>query len=170
MEVKFLHQDQLVKLYDTDESFRSFYSQYFSEYISGIKNTKKERSNLVWEKHEYKKIKTHFWAVLAKYENEYVGITMLLKVTNYGIFTVLPRSMFVRHWFIYGTYVVPEHRNKGVNKMMFAAIVEKVEPKGMLSIINSSNVPSIKSRESIGFKKIDIKSPYANADWYLRSF
>jgi GNAT superfamily N-acetyltransferase len=170
MEVKFLHQDQLVKLYDTDETFRSFYSNYFGEYISGIKNTKKERSNIVWEKHEYKKIKSHFWAVLSKYEDQYIGITMLLKVTDYGIFTNLPRSMFVRHWFIYGTYVTPQHRNKGVNKLMFNAIVEKVNPKGVVSIISNTNTPSIKSRESVGFKKIDLQSPYPGADWYLRSF
>jgi GNAT superfamily N-acetyltransferase len=170
MEIKFLHQDQLVKLYDTDVSFRSFYSRYFSEYLSGIKNTKKERSNLVWDKHEYKKNRSHFWAVISKYEDQYIAITMLLKVTDYGIFTDLPRSMFIRHWFIYGTYVVPEHRNKGVNKLMFGAIVEKVDPKGLVSIISNTNTPSIKSRESVGFKKIDLKSPYANADWYLRSF
>lgn len=170
MEVKFLHQDQLVKLYDTDETFHNFYSRYFSEYISGIKNTKKERSNIIWEKHEYKKNKSHFWAVLTKYNNEYVGITMLLKVTDYGIFSKLPRSMFIRHWFIYGTYVVPEQRNKGINKVMFNAVVEKVDPKGVLSIISNTNMASIKSRESVGFKKIVIQSPYANADWYLRVF
>jgi len=169
MEVKFLHQDQLVKLYDTDEKFHAFYSRYFNEYVTGLKSTN-ERTNLVWEKHEYKKNKAHFWAVIAKHNDEYVGITMLLKVIDYGFFKGLPSSMFVRHWFIYGTFVLPEERNKGINKLMFNAITEKVNPKGILSIISRTNLPSLTSRQNVGFKKIDIKSPYSNTDWYLRSY
>ena len=53
---------------------------------------------------------------------------------------------------------------------MFNEAVSKLEPKGVLSIISNANAASLKSRENVGFKKIDAESPYANTDWYLRSF
>lgn len=164
--MEFYHQDQLMMLYDSNADFRKFYSKYFNEHILTIKEYRTERNNIKWDHHDYKKIPTHFWAAIYKENNEYAGITFLLKVTNYGLFTVLPKQMFTRHWFVYGTYVSPEYRNKGINKFMLSEIITKLKPKGILSIIADSNIASI--RANAGFEKLDIPSKYKDTHWYLK--
>lgn len=166
--MEFYRQDQLILLYDTNEKFQEFYSNYFNDYVLTVKNYRTERNNIKWDHYEYKKNPKNFWVAVYKEDNKYVGITFALKVIDYGIFKVLPEEMLKRHWYIYGTYISPQYRNKGISKFMTNELIKKINPVGLLTIIEKSNTSSIKSRQNMEFKKLDIPPIYENTDWYLK--
>ena len=63
--------------------------------------------------------------------------------------------------YLFNTYVLPEHRGMGINKLMFQYMLHKLKKyhkKYVVITIHKDNIPSIKSYEKLGFIKTNIQT------------
>ncbi|KAA0991905.1 GNAT family N-acetyltransferase [Dyadobacter aurulentus] len=67
-----------------------------------------------------------------------------------------PYNQFDRYAFLGFMYVVPEHRGKGINKLIIKSLVEWAKAKGLPEVrlqVYDDNKPAVTAYEKVGFKK-----------------
>jgi GNAT superfamily N-acetyltransferase len=66
-------------------------------------------------------------------------------------------NQFADYSFLGFMFVAPDHRGKGINKLIIENLIDWSQRKGLKEIrlqVYSDNLPAIKAYEKVGFKKI----------------
>jgi GNAT superfamily N-acetyltransferase len=92
-------------------------------------------------------------------EAEVVVAVVNSKLAGSGHARILPAkpyNQFDRYAFLGFMYVVPEHRGKGINRLIIKELVEWAKAKGLPEVrlqVYDDNKPAVTAYEKVGFKK-----------------
>jgi len=92
----------------------------------------------------------HIEVIVAELNGEIIG-SGYARIENSKVYLKHPK-----HAYLGFMYVKPEHRGKGVNKKVIAALRDWAIGKGITEFrldVYSENLPAVKAYEKIGFKK-----------------
>lgn len=170
MTILVLTKSEFKALYNSDPNLQTFIKDYIDSYASKVRKTtaKTFLTTIQWDKHEYK---TDYRILLAKTNTTYDAITFTIRTNEYGIFNHLPVYYSKRRsWYVYGTWVHPNQRNKGLNKLLLDHIQAYTKASFLLAVIHNTNEASKRSFLKSGFIVRPYKSPYSDSQWYVKAF
>ncbi len=170
MTILVLTKPEFKELYTFDPKLQEFIKDYVESYASKVRKTtvKTFLTTIQWDKHEYK---TDYRIVLAKTNTTYDAITFAIRTNEYGIFASLPIYYSKRRsWYVYGTWVHPNQRNKGLNKLLLDYIQNHTKASFLLAVIHNTNEASKRSFLKSGFIARPYKSPYSDSQWVVKAF
>ena len=157
---------ELLLLYKNNKNFVIFMDNYYKEYLSKIRKSDIQIL-LKYDKKDYITYNNDYYCILCKDKNNYIGITFLIKnLKNIKIFETLPKK-YINYWYIYGTYIEPSYRKKGINMNLLKYFMKKYKINKLMCLIDKNNINSINSYNKIGFKINKYKTPYFNTNWHI---
>lgn len=158
-----MNKAELLKLYRKSPAFRHFMKEYVQDYLQTVRGRVIDIETMIrWDKED---IATHYEVAIAKRGSAFVGISFCIGIgaRRKEVFRSVPYERFN---YIYGTWVSPSWRGRGINHELVAMFRSSALPTVVM--IANANEASQRSYAKADFRKVDWPA-YEGTQFWLRS-